>query len=49
MISDQGIAARLAELRTRKQMYRTVLLGVTTGARLVQCLACCSTDCDENA
>ena len=38
-ISAGGIAARLAELPTRKEMYRAVLLGVTTGACLVQCLA----------
>jgi type II secretory pathway component PulL len=39
MISAEGIAARLAELPTRKEMYRAVLLGTTTGACLVQCLA----------
>jgi hypothetical protein len=35
----EGIADRLAQLPTRKEMYRAVLLGVTTGACLVQCLA----------
>ena len=39
MVSTEGIAARLAELPTRVEMYRAVLLGVTTGACLVQCLA----------
>jgi hypothetical protein len=40
MISAEGIAARLAELPTRKEMYRAVrLISVTTGACLVQCLA----------
>jgi hypothetical protein len=39
MVSAEGIAARLAELPSRKEMYRAVLLGVTTGACLVQCLA----------
>jgi hypothetical protein len=33
------IAARLAQLPTRVEMYRAVLLGVTAGAGLVQCLA----------
>jgi hypothetical protein len=39
MVSAEGIAARLAELPTRKEMWRAVLFGVTTGACLVQCLA----------
>jgi hypothetical protein len=39
MISAEGIADRLAQLPTRKELYRAVLLGVTTGACLVQCLA----------
>jgi hypothetical protein len=38
-VCADGLAARLAELPTRKEMYRAVLLGVTTGACLVQCLA----------
>jgi hypothetical protein len=38
MVSADDIAARLAQLPTRKEMYRAVLLGVTTGACLVQCL-----------
>jgi hypothetical protein len=38
-ISAEGLAARLAELPTRKEMYHAVLLGVTTGACLDQCLA----------
>ena len=38
-ISAEGLAERLAQLPTRKEMYRAVLLGVTTGACLVQCLA----------
>jgi hypothetical protein len=32
MISAEGIVERLAQLPTRKEMYRAVLLGVTTGA-----------------
>jgi hypothetical protein len=39
MVSAEGIAERLAQLPTRKEMYRAILLGVTTGACLVQCLA----------
>jgi hypothetical protein len=39
MVSADRIAARLAQLPIRKEMYRAVLLGVTTGACLVQCLA----------
>jgi hypothetical protein len=39
MISAEGIAERPAQLPTRKEMYRAVLLGVTTGAWLVQSLA----------
>jgi hypothetical protein len=39
MISADAIAARLAQLPTRTEMRRAVLLGVTTGACLVQCLA----------
>jgi hypothetical protein len=31
-ISPDAIAARLAQLPTRKEMWRAVLLGVTTGA-----------------
>jgi hypothetical protein len=38
-ISTHGLAERLAQLPTRKEMYRAVLLDVTTGAVLVQCLA----------
>jgi hypothetical protein len=38
-ISAEGLAERLAQLPTRKEMYRAVLLGVTTGACLMQCLA----------
>jgi hypothetical protein len=36
MISAEGIAERLTQLPTRKEMYRAILLGVTTGACLVQ-------------
>jgi hypothetical protein len=39
IISAEGIAERLAQLPTRVEMYRAVLLGVATGASLVQCLA----------
>jgi hypothetical protein len=39
MLPADLIASRLAELPTRKEMYRAVLLGVTVGAGLVQCLA----------
>ena len=39
MISAEGIAERLAQLPTRKDMYRAILLGVTTGACLLQSLA----------
>jgi hypothetical protein len=39
VVSKDAIAERLAQLPTRKEMYRAVLLGVTTGACLVQCLA----------
>jgi hypothetical protein len=38
-VSAGALAARLAELSTRKEMYSAVLLGTTTGACLVQCLA----------
>jgi hypothetical protein len=38
-ISPDAIAARLAQLPTRKEMWRAMLLAVTTGAGLVQCLA----------
>jgi hypothetical protein len=38
-ISPDVIGAHLAQLPTRKEMYRAILLGVTTGACLVQCLA----------
>jgi hypothetical protein len=37
-VSADALAARLAKLPTCKEMYRAVLLGVTTGACLVQCL-----------
>jgi type II secretory pathway component PulL len=39
MVSAEGIAERLAQLPTRKEMWRAVLLGTTTGACLVHCLA----------
>ena len=39
VVSGEWLAERLAELPTRKEMYRAVLLGVATGACLVQCLA----------
>jgi len=39
MIAGEWLAERLEQLPTRKEMYRAVLLGVTTGACLVQCLA----------
>jgi hypothetical protein len=39
MLPADLIASRFAELPTRKEMYRAVLLGVTAGAGLVQCLA----------
>jgi hypothetical protein len=39
MVSAKGIAARLAELPTRKEMYWALSRGVTTGACLVLCLA----------
>jgi hypothetical protein len=39
MISAEGIAEGLAQLPTRVEMYRAVLLGVATGACLAQCLA----------
>jgi hypothetical protein len=39
IVSTQAIAERLAQLPTRKEMWRAVLLGTTTGACLVQCLA----------
>jgi len=38
-VSAETLAERLAQLLTRKEMYRAALLGVTTGACLVQCLA----------
>jgi hypothetical protein len=38
-ISVEWLAERLEQLPTRKEVYRAVLLGVTTGACLVQCLA----------
>jgi hypothetical protein len=38
-IPADPIAERLAQLPTRKEMRRAVLLGVTIGAGLVQCLA----------
>ena len=39
VISADAIAGRLAQLPKRREMYRAVLLGVTAGAGLVQCLA----------
>ena len=39
MISADALAARLEQLSTRTEMWRAVLLGVTIGAYLVQCLA----------
>jgi uncharacterized membrane-anchored protein len=39
VVSKDAVAERLAQLPTRKEMYRAVLFGVTTGACLVQCLA----------
>ena len=39
MISAEGIAERLAQLPTRKEMWRAVTMGILTGAALVQCLA----------
>jgi hypothetical protein len=39
VVSKDAIAERLAQLPTRKEMYGAILLGVTTGACLVQCLA----------
>jgi hypothetical protein len=38
-VSAEGLAARLDQLPTRKEMYRAVLLAMATGACLVQCLA----------
>jgi hypothetical protein len=38
-VSGEWLAERLAELPTRKEIYRVALLGVATGACLVQCLA----------
>jgi hypothetical protein len=38
-VSIEWLAMHLAQLRTRKEMYRAILLGVTTGACLVQSLA----------
>jgi hypothetical protein len=38
-VSADALAERLAQLPTRKEMYRAILLAVTTGACLVQCLA----------
>ena len=38
-VSGEWLAERLAELPTRKEMYRAVLLAMATGACLVQCLA----------
>jgi hypothetical protein len=35
VVSKDPIAERLAQRPTRKEMYRAVLLGVTTGACLV--------------
>jgi hypothetical protein len=34
VVSKDAIAERLAQLPTRKEMYRAVLLGLTTGACL---------------
>jgi hypothetical protein len=39
VVSKDATAERLAQLPTRKEMYRAVLLGTTTGACLMQCLA----------
>jgi hypothetical protein len=39
VVSKDAIAEPLAQLPTRKERYRAVLLGVTTGACLVQRLA----------
>jgi hypothetical protein len=39
VVSKDAIAERLALLPTRKEMWGAVLLGTTTGACLVQCLA----------
>jgi hypothetical protein len=39
VVSKDPVAERLAQLPTRKEMYRAILLAVTTGACLVQCLA----------
>jgi hypothetical protein len=39
LISAEGLVARLDRLPTRVEMYRAVLLGMTVGAGLVQCLA----------
>jgi hypothetical protein len=38
-ISAEGLAARLDQLPTRKEMYRVALPATATGACLVQCLA----------
>jgi hypothetical protein len=38
-IAAEWLTERLEQIPTRKEMYRVALLGVTTGAFLVQCLA----------
>ena len=38
-ISVEWLAEKVEQIPTRKEMYRAVLLGVMTGACLVQCLA----------
>jgi len=39
MISAEGIAERLTQLPTRKEMYRALVIGFTGGGYLAQCLA----------
>jgi hypothetical protein len=39
VVSKDAVAERLAQLPTRKEMYRALLLATATGACLVQCLA----------
>ena len=38
-VATEWLAEKLDQIPTRKEMYRAVLLGVMTGACLVQCLA----------
>jgi hypothetical protein len=38
-VSGEWLAEKLDQIPTRKEIYRVALLGVTTGACLVQCLA----------